>query len=290
MGSRLAYYLIILPISLLPYPLLYLKSDVFFILIYYVIGYRKKVVLENIQNSFPEKTEKQHREIMRKYYRHFMDLVFESLKGFTVSEHQIKKRFKWRNPEIINKYYDKGKDIILVGGHYNNWEMFAHGIGISVKHLPIGIYKPLSNKFFDHKMKSSRQRFRLKLFSMRNTGKSLETDFGEPNALLLMNDQSPSNNKKTYWTKFLNQDTALSFGTERYAKKYNRPVIYCTIHKVKRGFYEVEFKLITDDPQSMPDGYIVEMSARELEKDIIEMPEYWLWTHRRWKHKRQSAH
>ncbi len=289
MGSRILYYLVILPISIMPYPLLYLHSDFAFLMIYHVVGYRKKVVLKNIQNSFPEKSPEEHKKIMRKFYRHFCDLILESLKGFTISKKQLDKRFKLRNPEVSDAFFEKGQNLVMVGGHYNNWEILALGIGYQMKHLPIGIYKPLHNKYFDEKMKKTRQRFGLKLCPMKETKAHFMGDHGKPNGIIFAIDQTPSNTKKCHWMEFLNQDTPVFFGAEKYAREFDRPVIFCTIHKVKRGHYEAELEVITDTPNELPHGAITEMNTQRLEKDIIEKPEYWLWSHRRWKHKRPEG-
>lgn len=286
MGNRLAYYLLILPVSYLPYPLLYGLSDFIFLILFHVFGYRKKVVFPNIKNSFPDKTEEELNTIMRNFYRHFCDLIVESLKGFTVSKKEVSRRMKVRNPEVLSRFYDEGKDVILVGGHYNNWELFASGIGLSARHIPIGIYKPLSNKYFDRKMKITRERFRLIMCPMNETREYLEKDLGEPKATIFAIDQSPSNTKSCHWTTFLNQDTPVFYGAEKYAKELNLPVVFGTIHKVKRGFYELEYDVICESPQATAKGEITEMNTKRLEKDIKDKPEFWLWTHRRWKHKR----
>lgn len=286
MGNVLVYYLLILPISMLPYPLLYFLSDFTFIILYRVIGYRKNVVFNNIKNSFPEKTEPEQKEIMYKFYHHFCDLVFEGLKGFTVSKKEIHRRMKVRNPEVLSRFYKENKDIILVGGHYNNWEVFAAGLGLRTKYIPIGIYKPLKNKYFDKKMKDSRERFRLIMCPMKETKVYMEKDFGEPKATIFAIDQSPSNTKSCHWMTFLNQDTPVFYGAEKYAKEFNSPVVFGTIHKVKRGFYELEYDVICESPRETANDEITELNTKRLEKDIIEKPEFWLWTHRRWKHSR----
>ena len=288
MGSKIAYYGLILPISYLPYFLLYALSDFVFVVMYYIVGYRKKVILKNIKNSFPEKTEIEHKRIMRKFYHHFCDLILESLKGFTIPEKQLRKRFKLRNPEVADQFYEQGKDVVFTGGHYNNWEILASGINCELKHLPIGIYKPLHNKFFNSKMKSSRERFGLVLCSMRETKETFEKKFDEPNGIIFGIDQSPSNNKKCHWMTFLNQETAVFFGAEKYAKEYNRPVIFCSIHKVKRGYYEGELHLVSDNPAATANGELTELNTKILEKDIIANPEFWLWSHKRWKLKREN--
>jgi KDO2-lipid IV(A) lauroyltransferase len=284
MGGKIAYYLLIIPISRLPFFLLYGLSDLTFFLLYRVFGYRKKVVLTNISKSFPEKTKKEHKEIMVKFYRHFCDLVLESIKGFTISEEKIKKRMVFKNNEVLEPYFKDGKDLIMVGGHYNNWEYLAVGIGLCFDFIPVGIYKPLTSKFFDEKMRSSRERYGLKLTPMKQTKDTFATNFGKPKAMIFGADQSPSNVERCHWTTFLNQDTPVFFGPEKFAKEYDLPVFFSTIHKVKRGHFEVTHQLITDKPKDTELAEITEAHVRLLEQDIIDKPEYWLWTHKRWKH------
>ncbi|MBK7887219.1 MAG: hypothetical protein IPJ86_07925 [Bacteroidetes bacterium] len=149
--GKILYYLVILPVSLLPYFFLYRISDFLFFLFYFVLGYRKKVVIGNIKRSFPDKTEVEHNRIAKAFYRHFADLIVESLKVFTISKKEVGERMKFVNPELINRYFAEGKSVILAGGHFNNWELFAVAIDQAVKHQSIAIYKPLTNKFFDRK-------------------------------------------------------------------------------------------------------------------------------------------
>ena len=287
MGSRIVYYAIILPIALLPYPLLCLFSDFAFFILFHLIGYRKKVVFANIKNSFPDKSIEEHQLIMKKFYCHFCDLVVESLKGFIISKNQLRKRFSIKNSAIANKYFDEGKDVIFVGGHYNNWEILAQGVNLELKHKIVGIYKPLTNKYFDKKMKTSREKYGMLLCSIKETKAYLDKDLGKPKGTIFAIDQRPGNPEKSYWMQFLNQETPVLFGAEKYAKEYNAPVIFCTINKVKRGHYEGVLKLIEANPQNTVYGEITSKNTLTLEKDIIENPQFWLWTHKRWKHKRK---
>jgi KDO2-lipid IV(A) lauroyltransferase len=289
MGTKLVYYLVLLPFSKLPYPILYLLSNFVFFLIYRIIGYRKKVVLKNIQLSFPEKTAKEHHEIMKKFYAHLCDLILESVKCFSLKEQDALKRLIVTNPEVVNHYYDKGKDIILVGGHYNNWEIFAVSMGLQIKHLPIGVYQPLTNKFLDKKMKESREKYRLKMCPMKEVKSVINVDIGESKAPIFAIDQSPSNPNKSYWMNFLNQETSVHFGAEKYAKELDLPVVYGIIEKTKRGYYTVTFKVLCDNPAEQEYGYITQLATRELEKDILNAPQYWLWSHKRWKRKRPEG-
>lgn len=287
--NALLYYLVIIPISLLPFPLLYALSDGLYILFYYMLGYRKKVVLQNIRNSFPDKTEKDHIEICKKFYRHFCDLVVESLKTFTISEKEVLKRVICTNPEVIDKYFDQKRSVIIAGGHYNNWELFAVAVDALIKHKTVGIYKPLSNKYFDDKMRGTRSKYGLEMISTKDVKPFFDKHINVLTATIFGTDQSPSNPNNAYWMKFLNQDTGVLFGAEKFAKDYNYPVVYGRLNKLKRGHYSLDFTDVTDTPKETAHGEITEKITLLLEKDIQAIPQYWLWTHRRWKHKRPEG-
>ena len=285
MITKIFYYILILPLSLLPYPLLYLISDIIFLIMYRIIGYRKEVVFTNLKNSFPNKSKQELKKIMSDFYVHLCDIIMESVKGFTISKKQLRKRLIIKNPEFSNYFADKGKSIIFVGGHYNNWEICAQAFAMYSNHKCIGIYKPLSNAFINDKIYTSRSKYGMQLISMKQTKKSFE-EGNDAKAIVFGSDQNPANPKRAHWVEFLNQDTAVLFGAERYAKEYNWPVVFVSISKVKRGYYEVEYSLITDNPKDQPHGKITEDFTKRLEQDIINKPQYWLWSHKRWKHKR----
>ena len=285
MITKIFYYILILPLSLLPYPLLYLLSDIIFLIMYRVIGYRKEVVFTNLKNSFPNKSKQELKKIMSDFYRHLCDIIMESVKGFTISEKQLRKRLIIKNPEFSNYFADKRQSIIFVGGHYNNWEICAQAFAMYSNHKCIGIYKPLSNAFINDKIYTSRSKYGMHLISMKQTKKSFE-DGDEPKAIVFGSDQNPANPKRAHWVQFLNQDTGVLFGVERYAKEYDWPVVFVSILKAKRGYYEVEYSLVTDNPNEEPHGKITEDFTKRLEQDIISQPQYWLWSHKRWKHKR----
>ena len=280
---QLLYYIIIIPLSLLPHFVLYKISDLLCVVMKDVLKYRKDIILGNIKRSFPEKTVDQQLEIYANFYHHFCDLLIENLKGFTITKTQIKSRLKMSNPELVNDYFEKGKSVILIGGHYNNWEITAQGCPIYLKHELYAIYKPLKNDFYNNKMRSTREKFGLYLTPMKLTKKYFELETNNPKAIIFGSDQSPSNVKNAYWTTFLNQDTGFLFGAEKYAKDYNYPVIYVHIEKVKRGFYRVNFELICESPRSLKHGEIMELFSEKLEKKIVDIPHYWLWSHHRWK-------
>lgn len=285
----LLYYLVIIPISSLPFPVLYVISDFLYILFYYGIGYRKKVIFQNISNSFPERSEKERIEICKKFYRHFCDLIVESLKTFTISKKEVLKRVVCKNPDGVNKYFEQGRSVIIAGGHYNNWEIFAVAVDELIKHKTVGIYTPLSNKYFDEKMRSTRSKYGLFMISTKKVKRYLDDNKNIPTATIFGFDQSPSNPRSAYWMNFLNQDTGMQFGAEKFAKEYDIPVVYGRINKEKRGHYSFEFYDVTDTPKATAHGYITETINRHLEKDIRALPQYWLWSHRRWKHKRPEG-
>lgn len=282
MGALL-YYLVVLPISLLPYPILYAFSDFLYLAIYYVVRYRKKVVLSNIQKSFPHLSPSEHVALSKKFYRHFCDLVVESLKIFTISEEEVKARMKIVNPEFIDSYFEKGQSLILAGGHFNNWELFAVAIAAPLKHDTCAIYKPLNNKFFDTKMRETRGKYGLKLISTRSVKPFFEQPKSKPTLTIFAIDQSPSRKSSSYTMQFLNQETRVLFGTEKYSKAYNYPVVFGRINKIKRGFYSFEFTEAIENPAAKNYGEITEQVTRLLEKDINANPEFWLWSHKRWK-------
>jgi KDO2-lipid IV(A) lauroyltransferase len=265
---------------------LYVISDFLYFNFYYVFGYRKAVVQQNILNSFPEMSEKDRNEICKKFYKHFSDLILESIKTFTISNKQVQKRVVCKNPEVINKYFEQKRSVIIAGGHLANWEIFAVAVDAIIKHQAVGIYTPLSNKYFDTKMRNTRSRYGLIMVSARKVKPFFDQHINELTATIFAIDQSPSNPRSCYWTNFLNQETGVLFGTEKFGKEYNYPVLYGRINKEKRGYYSFEFFDIGDQPKDTEHGEITEKVTRLLEKDIIASPQYWLWSHKRWKHKR----
>jgi KDO2-lipid IV(A) lauroyltransferase len=287
--NRIFYYGIVVPISLLPFPLLYALSDLLCVLIYTVVGYRKKVVMENLRNSFPEKTDEERSEIARKFYRHFCDLTLESLKMFTISASDAEKRMVYSNVEIMDKYFKQGKSVIVAMAHYNNWEMVAVTVDAQTEHQALAIYKPLSNPYFDRKMRVSREKYGLQMIHNRTVKEDFDRLKGELTAWYFLIDQAPSFHSKPYWMTFLNQETGVLTGTEKYAKTYNCAVVYLEVEKPKRGYYTARYVDVTDSPRSFPDGELTGIVTKLLEKQIIQKPEFWLWSHRRWKRKKDES-
>ncbi|TXH26925.1 MAG: hypothetical protein E6Q96_07160 [Cyclobacteriaceae bacterium] len=284
--TAIFYYGFIIPISHLPFRVLYVISDGLYFIIYRVVGYRKKVVLQNIARSFPAKTKAEQKQIVKKFYRHLCDLVVESLKVFTISQAEVSQRMKVANPAFMDRFYEQGKTVIMAGGHYNNWELFAVAIDASIRHKAVAIYKPLTSLFFDKKMRESRSKYGLEMISTKKVEEEFKRDNAPLRAIIFAFDQSPRSAKRSYWSTFLNQDTAMLFGVEKYAKEYNLPVVYARINKVSRGHYITEFVESIEDPGNTNYGEITERMNDLLENDILRQPEYWSWSHKRWKHTR----
>ncbi|RKE03878.1 lysophospholipid acyltransferase family protein [Marinifilum flexuosum] len=286
--SYIAYGFIKL-LSYLPLPVLYIFSDIIFFIVYHVVGYRKQVVHANLKNAFPEKSDKEIRKIGKEFFSHFCDSFIETIKLWTISEKEIKKRCKFLQPDFFNQYKESGKSVMAILGHYGNWEwMTSFPAWKDVNLLPI--YKPLHNKVFDKLYIQLRERFGAKTLPKDDTLRTMlryrsEKEF---TVTVFLGDQTPNRNSIHYWTKFLNQDTPILQGTERIAKKLDQAVVFCSMQKVKRGYYEVDFIPLFDNPKEAKDNEITEKHTRVLEEIIQKNPAYWLWSHKRWKHKKDS--
>ncbi|MBL0127546.1 MAG: lysophospholipid acyltransferase family protein [Flavobacteriales bacterium] len=288
MGT-LGYYIalpFIYGISLLPFPLLYLLSDALYVIIFRVLGYREEVVLTNLRNSFPEKSEAEIRAIAARFYRWFCDLTLETLKTLTISKNTVRKRVEFDGVGILEDYANKKQSVILVLGHFGNWELAGARFSLegSIPH-PYVIYHPLHNKHFDRLMYHMRTRYGTRLYTMKETSRSMIRDRHLNTATAFIADQTPSPDR-AYWLNFLHQDTPVFLGTEALARKLGYPVIYISIVRPRRGYYRMQAEVIVPDPRNTREGEITEVHSRRLERDIRDQPDLWLWTHRRWKHKR----
>ena len=273
--------------SVLPWSVLFIFSDFFFLLIYYVFRYRRKIVSMNLANSFPGKSHKELKSIEFRFYRYFADMVFEMFKLFTMSPEQKLERCKMDTETqlLFKDLYNKGRSTIIVIGHYGNWEYCPSGLPLQTDFQTYVIYHPLTNPYFDRLMSRLRTRTSCKLYTMAGTLKGMITNRNELNMTAFLSDQSPDP-KGAYWTKFLNQDTPVFIGSEKIAQKLQMAVIYGSLERLKRGKYIFHAQLICEDASKTQYSEITESHLRMLEKDILKAPEYWLWTHRRWKHKK----
>lgn len=286
-------YYLVLPvvylISILPFPLLYLLSDVCFCLVYYVAGYRKKVVKQNLANSFPDKTEAERNEICRDFYRYFCDLFLETFKTLTISKAAMLRHCAL-TPEsvaLFQRLHAEGKSVVLVMGHKGNWEWGGNTFSILCPQQLYVVYHPLANKHFNGLMYRMRTRFGTKLIPMQDTFREMVKLRGEINATALIADQSPRPDS-AQWVTFLHQDTPVFTGTERIASKMNYQVVYVSVSRVKRGYYSVSAEVLVESPAQEAPGNITTLHTAKLEADIIAQPATWLWSHKRWKHKRKT--
>ncbi len=273
--------------SVLPWPVLLIISDFYFLVLYYVLGYRRSIVSKNLALSFPEKSKRELKSIEIKFYRYFTDMLFETAKLFTMSDAQKLQRCKMdvETKELLKNLYAKGRSAILVMGHYGNWEYCPSGLPLQTDFQSYVIYHPLSNPYFDRLMTHMRTSTSCKLYTMTGTLKGMIGNRNEMNITAFLSDQSPDK-KGAIWTQFMNQDTPVFNGPEKIAQKLQMAVIYGSMDRLKIGEYIFRASLICEDASLTQAGEITESHLRLLENDIRRSPEYWLWTHRRWKHKR----
>lgn len=283
------FILFVVLIGIIPFFLLYGLSDFTRFLLLNVFGYRKKVVKDNLLKSFPQKSEKEINTLIRCFYKNLSDVLIEGIKAFSMTKKQVKNRHKVLNPEVAQRFLEKGQSIIVLTAHYTNWEWGTMSGGLYFENKNIALYKPLNNKWVDRYVRRSRSKYGTELASIFKTIETFEKNKDSGVIFILAADQSPSKSNRAQWVDFLGRDTAFLYGPEKYARKYNLPVFYIDIQRKKRGFYELSFSLMTDKPASLPDGHITKMYANKLEEIIQSKPENWLWSHRRWKlHKPES--
>jgi len=272
--------------SLLPFRLLYIKSDFVYLILCFVLKYRKKIIIQNLKNAFPEKSEKEILLLRRRYMKIMADLILESLKSSHLREKTILKRFKFKNLELLDQLYNNKKSVFLVCGHTGSWEMAGMILPLITKYKVFGIYQPQSNPNFDKYMKKVRSSFGVIPLASQQAYKTFIQHKNELLLNFIVADQAPSKNGDHHWTRFLNQETAFFKGLEKMSKSLDFAVVFLRIIRTDRGKYMLEFELLTDKPNETKEGEISEMYAKALEKLIRQFPENWLWSHRRWKHKR----
>ena len=284
LGYILTYSLVWM-LHLLPERLLYFLSDLAYFFTYHLIGYRRKVVYDNLKKAFPDYNKTEIRKIARKFYHHLCDLMLEQAVYHFYSEKQALERIEYNNMELLNELHRKGKHVMAVIGHYGNWE-YLSSMDLAMDHTFLGIYKPLRNEYFDRMVIRNRTRFGGHVTAMEKVARRL-LEFNqkkEPVLTVFLGDQRPILQHIQYWTKFMGRDTPMYLGTEKLARKLDAAVVYMRIRKKSRGRYVLDLELITDDPRSLDQYEITERHVRLLEDLIREEPAYWLWSHRRWKH------
>ncbi|MFN0014984.1 MAG: lysophospholipid acyltransferase family protein [Saprospiraceae bacterium] len=288
---RLSYLFTRLAIELfrlVPFWLLYRLSNGLSFLLYRVIGYRRAVVQDNLRRSFPEKTEAERAVIARHSYRNLTDVMLETLKSYTLPVREIGRRCVSVNPDVLNRHLDQGQSVLLCGGHYGNWEYSGVAMSPCLRGIMIGSYKPIANTYMNAFVNHTRSRTGMLLVPMEDTVSVLRrrVQAGMPSVYLLLTDQSPSNRKTAQWVPFLNQDTPHLPGLDVLSRKFQLPVVFCQVQRVRRGFYEIEYSDIGPDPATANESDMTRAFAQKLESVIRERPEGWLWSHKRWKMKR----
>ena len=282
-------YSLLYALSLLPFPLLYALSDFVCFILFRVFGYRKNVVLTNLRKSFPEKSPAEIERLARRFYSYLCDLFLEMFKTLSISKESMLRHCQM-SPEALQLFRElgeEGKSLILVCGHYGNWEWAGNTFSLLCPQRLSVIYHPLSSPAFDHLMYKMRTRFGTGLIEMNATYKMMVRQKGTLTATGFIADQTPFP-ERAYWTQFLCQDTPVFMGPETIARKLNYPIIYTSVKRLKRGYYRIDAERLVERPAGTADGEISELHTRRLEQDILAHPEVWLWSHKRWKYKRPA--
>lgn len=270
----------------IPFFGIYLLADFLTFVFKYVIKYRKEVILSNLQNAFPNAADDFYTHTLSGTYKNLSDITLEALKGLILSEKEIKKRYVIKNPEILEEAFVQGKSIILCGAHYGNWEWGVRSWSLWFRHKVYGIYKPLANKTIEGYLNERRSDFGMRLIDSKQARAALEEGKTKPCIYVLFGDQTPHNTTTCHWLPFLHQDTAWLQGVGEIAHQRNFPVYYIHIKRVKRGFYESEIIPLVLHPTALTPYEISVAYAAMVEKHIQAAPSDWLWSHKRWKHKR----
>lgn len=283
-------YLLVYPllwlVSILPFRLLYWFSDAIYVVVYYLIGYRKGTVRNNLALAFPEMTAKDRLAIEKKSYQHLCDMFLEMIKTMTISEAEINKRFKFTNLEVYTNLEKEGKSIALMCAHYASYE-WVISMNKFITFNGYAIYKRIANPYFDKLVRDIRSKFKAYLITTKDTIPAIQENQhkGILGVYGFASDQSPKASKAHHWGTFMNIKTPVHTGAEMLAKKFDMNVIFLKVKKIKRGYYEASFEVLSTDVAKVPDYEITDRFLTLVEKQIREAPEYYLWTHKRWKHR-----
>ncbi|MDB5004598.1 MAG: lauroyl acyltransferase [Mucilaginibacter sp.] len=284
--SRLGIFFLYL-ISLLPFWILYLISDFLFVILYYIVGYRRKVVQENLQNAFPEKLVAERADIEKKYFKYLADLIVETIKMITISKAEMQRRVICTNPEVVQNYQAAGKSVTAVAGHYCNWEWA--GMEFSIDTRLFVIYKPLTDDVYDNFFIKIRSRFGAVAVAMKQTLRTMVAHKNEFTVTVFAGDQTPVREQSNYFTDFLNQPTAVFLGIEKIARLIDSAVIFYDMKRVKRGYYTYTIVPLVENAKESAEYEITEAHVKYLDALIKKEPQYWLWSHRRWKFKPEDV-
>ncbi|HON19394.1 MAG TPA: lysophospholipid acyltransferase family protein [Salinivirgaceae bacterium] len=268
----------------MPFWMLYGLSDFLRFMLFYVIRYRRKVVFSNFNRCFPEKSEREIRQIAWKFYRNLADITLESIKGFYLSKEEICRRWRVINPELLDDYYRNNRDVLNLAAHYANWEWGILALDAQIKHQAVSIYKPMSNQRMENWSRAKRERFGMQLVPIWRTKEFFGSPKEKPVSVVLAADQNPTNKDKAIVVKFFGYDTACLHGPEAFGRGAGIPLVYFDVQRVKRGFYTMEIIPMFDNPQKTTPTEITRVYMSKVEAVIRQKPEDYLWSHRRWKH------
>lgn len=284
--SFILLYPILWLTSLLPMRLLYIKSNGIFYLVYYIFGYRKKVVKANLTLVFPEKTSEEVNRISKLFYRHLCDMIFETIKSLTISEKELSKRFQYTNLDYLDKLYEQGKSVLLMCGHYASWE-WSGQLAKRTSFSAFAVYKKLDNRYFDQLVKKIRGRFGGTIVPNTQITKTLYRKYkeGTQTITLILSDQTPKPKSFKERQLFMGIDVPVFTGTEELAKMLDFSAVYFKVEKISRGYYTATFIPLAESPKLIEDFQITRMFLEEIEKQVKEAPQYYLWSHKRWKHR-----
>jgi KDO2-lipid IV(A) lauroyltransferase len=266
---------------------LYAVSDVLYVVLYNIVGYRKQTVQENLKLVFPDKSEAERQLITKRFYHHLCDMILEAIKSMSISVEDMKARFKFTNIELIKEFEKQNKSIVLMCAHYGSWE-WIFIIQTYVKFRGYAVYKRLNNIYFDKLVRGIRARYNSYLVTTKETIPTLIEN--KKKGVLTMNgfvsDQTPKKGKAYHWNTFMGIEVPIHTGAEMLAKKLDMPVIFFSVKRIKRGFYETTFQTLAEQPNEYKNYAITDQFLKLVEQQIHEEPQYYLWTHKRWKHRK----
>ena len=285
LASYLFFRIMVFLFSITPFWLMYRLSDGLRFLFLRVLKYRFRVIKENLEHAFPEKSATEIEKLIGETYRNLCDILLEGIKGMSISDEEILRRYKFVNPEVADRFYDKGQNIVGMASHYGNWEWAVQAISLQLKCITVGVVARIKNKYLDAYVQKYRTHENVMVLYPDQASKVIANWNKRPALFVYIADQSPPKGAadKAQWVKFLNQKTACLWGGDRMARSMNYPAINMAIHRVKRGYYEVRLDVITETPQATSDGEITAAYMRLLEQQILAKPQDWLWSHKRWK-------
>lgn len=284
--AYILFYPILYLVSKLPFRLLYIFSDFVYLIVYYIVGYRKKAVRDNLKLTFPHLSEKERRVIEKKSFKHLCDMFLETIKTMSISVKEIEKRFVINNLQTYLDLENKNKSIALMCAHYASYE-WVISMNSKISFEGYAIYKPINNTYFDQLIKKIRSRFKAHLIGIKETAATIEKNTANQIKGLygFASDQSPLVRPNVYWSKFMGIEVPVYTGAESLSKRFDMNMVFLKVRKLKRGYYEADIEILSENVHEMPDFQITELFLRKVEQQILEAPEFYMWTHKRWKHR-----